>query len=131
VHQYSFNDVIPEHLLVHELVYYRLRQVDIDGTYSYSVIRDVRFGHLQAELALFPNPFGESFTLQYRSALSGQVEIELLDILGRTRFATKAVVSASGWLEQTLSGLEALPPGTYIVSITHHGVSTQRKLVKQ
>ncbi|WP_201981576.1 T9SS type A sorting domain-containing protein [Hymenobacter rubidus] len=44
------------------LVYYRLRQVDTDGTFSYSPVRTVAVSG-KPELALFPNPTTQAATL--------------------------------------------------------------------
>jgi len=60
-------------------VYYRLRQVDTDGTASYSPVRTVAVA-LPAGLALFPNPTSQGATLT--GAVPG-TPVMVLDAVGR------------------------------------------------
>lgn len=68
------------------LVYYRLRQVDIDGTASYSPVRTVNFSAPAAagQASLYPNPAQASTTLDL-SALpaTASYQVQLLDATGR------------------------------------------------
>jgi hypothetical protein len=68
------------------LVYYRLRQVDIDGMATYSPVRPVSFGVLTAavQASLYPNPAPASTTLDL-SALpaTASYQVQLLDATGR------------------------------------------------
>lgn len=61
------------------VVYYRLRQVDADGTASYSPVRPVAVT-LPAGLALFPNPTTQTATLT--GAVPG-APVTVLDAVGR------------------------------------------------
>nr|WP_235998361.1 Ig-like domain-containing protein [Hymenobacter sp. BT559] len=97
-------------------VYYRLRQVDHDGTATYSPLRTVKFQQLATRLALslYPNPAQTSTTLDL-SALptTGTYQVLLLDATGRTvRTAT-----LGGGLPQPLS-ISDLAIGTYQVLVT-------------
>ena len=63
------------------LVYYRLRQVDTDGTFSYSPVRTVAVAAGPAVLALFPNP-----TTVRAATLTGAqpgAAVAVFDALGR------------------------------------------------
>ncbi len=57
---YTFEDQHPRA----GLQYYRLRQVDADGSYSYSPLEAVYFRSDAAELQVYPNPNEGSFTLK-------------------------------------------------------------------
>jgi rhamnogalacturonan endolyase len=100
-------------------LYYRLRQVDKDGTFSYSPVRSV-FLKGAAGMALFPNPATTSTTLT--GALPG-AEITLFDALGRT--VSSAVGSATGTAILTLP--QGLPSGIYVV---RSGTNTLRFAVE-
>jgi uncharacterized repeat protein (TIGR01451 family) len=97
-------------------VYYRLRQVDLDGTATYSPVRSVSFPNEAAPVALslFPNPAQASTQLDLRQLpATGTYQVLLLDATGRTvRTATLA-----GGLPQPLD-LQQLASGTYHVLVT-------------
>ncbi|KAA0263539.1 MAG: T9SS C-terminal target domain-containing protein [Chlorobiota bacterium] len=63
---------------------YRLKQIDNDGTVSYSEVLDVSID-LPAEFALsqnYPNPFNPSTKVDYQLAADSRVTIELYGITG-------------------------------------------------
>ncbi|GAB3637576.1 hypothetical protein GCM10027422_31660 [Hymenobacter arcticus] len=96
-------------------VYYRLRQVDLDATASYSPIRTVSFTKVATvALSLYPNPAQNATTLDV-SALpaTGTYQVLVLDATGRA----VRTVSVGGGQLQTLS-LTDLASGTYQVLVT-------------
>ncbi len=94
-------------------VYYRLRQVDTDGSTSYSPVRTVRFG-AAADLSLAPNPAGPATTLDL-SALptDATYQLLLLDAVGRP----VRRLTASGGQVLPLD-LRELASGTYLLVLT-------------
>ena len=92
------------------LLYYRLKQVDQDGTFSYSLVRTVSFTHSPIQpFALFPNPaHGGAATLT--GAAPGMV-VTVLDALGRP--VTSTTADASGTAALVLPA--GLPSGVYVV----------------
>ncbi|MDO7849815.1 IPT/TIG domain-containing protein [Hymenobacter sp. M29] len=92
-------------------LYYRLRQVDQDGTASYSPVRTVALTGAAAGLALFPNPtHGGSATLT--GAQPGTV-VTAFDALGRE--VTRATADASG--TAALAMPAGQPVGVYVVRV--------------
>ncbi|GAB3877641.1 hypothetical protein GCM10028824_38080 [Hymenobacter segetis] len=90
-------------------LYYRLKQVDVDGTFSYSPVRTVALTGAAAGLALYPNPaHGGAATLT--GTLPGAV-VTVLDALGRQ--VTAAPADAAG--TATLPLPAGLAPGVYVV----------------
>lgn len=95
------------------LLYYRLRQADLDGTFSYSPVRRVVSGQALADagLALFPNPaHGGAATLT--GATPGTV-VAVLDALGRQ--VTSATADANGTATLVLPA--GLATGMYVVRV--------------
>lgn len=98
--------------------YYRLRQVNMDDTYSYSVIRKVDFGSGKT-LSLYPNPAGDFVRL---SGTKTGDQIVLIQPDGRVvqRF------TAAG--TETKIDLRQLKPGVFYVQIISN--NDQRKILK-
>ena len=65
-------------------VYYRLRQVDLNGTATYSPVRSVSFRTQVGELGLYPNPTRQRTTLDLGSLPEGNYEVTLTNALGET-----------------------------------------------
>jgi hypothetical protein len=98
-------------------VYYRLRQVDLDGTSAFSPVRSVRFTKAApVALSLYPNPAQASTKLDLSQLpATATYQVTLLDATGRTvRAATLA-----GGLPQPLD-VQDLASGTYHVLVTGH-----------
>jgi hypothetical protein len=104
IHQYSFTDPVA----VAGTVYYRIRQVDQDGTFSYSRILSVS-GDERIELKLYPNPVRERVTVQVGSGYVGS-RLKLMNISG-------AVLGEITVIQPTFV-LDMAPyaPGAYLLS---------------
>ena len=101
IRQYAFTDQKPEV----GLNYYRLRQVDLDGTHSFSEVRSVRFQELG--IRVYPNPVENTLHLDLPA---GDWNAELLDGLGRSILSVEQVGSELD--------LSQLPAGTYQLRLT-------------
>jgi len=91
------------------LVYYRLRQVDVDGTATYSPVRTVAVP-LAAGLALFPNPTRAAATLL--GAAPGAAVV-VYDAVGRQVLAATADAAGAA----TLALPAGLAAGVYVVRV--------------
>ncbi|UOQ75106.1 T9SS type A sorting domain-containing protein [Hymenobacter cellulosilyticus] len=90
------------------LVYYRLRQVDTDGTADLSPVRSVQVPDKAPQLTVWPNPLREK--LQVTGLAPGQ-RVEILDALGRVMAG--GIMPLAGPLSLPLP--VPLPAGVYIV----------------
>ena len=89
-------------------IYYRLKQLDLDGTFSYSPVRSVRLSEAAEGLALFPNPTTARATL---TGAQPGTTVTVLDALGRTVLTVPA--DATGTAALTLPA--GLATGVYVV----------------
>lgn len=103
------------------LRYYRLRQVDFDGTDSYSPVRAVSFdgaGALAAELNVYPNPVtGSDARLLIQTAEAGNARLRVTDLMGRT-IIDQTIATANGSTEAKLTALDNAKSGTYMAQLT-------------
>ena len=110
--------------------YYRLRQVDLDGTTTYSPVRNVKRGLAKGEgLAVYPGRSAQEWvvrtTLPAETLAQGPAAVRVFDALGRLQqVPCPADASQTG---QWALDLRSLPTGIYIVRlITAAGSFSQR-----
>jgi len=101
-----------------KVLYYRLRQVDQDGTASYSPVRSVAVGG-NVLLTLYPNPARVAVTV---SGVAAGAQVEVFDALGRV--VAQATADASGTTPLVLP--TGLSTGVYVV---RSGAQAQRLVV--
>jgi hypothetical protein len=101
--------------------YYRLHQIDFDGTDSYSPVRAVSFdgaGSLAAELSIYPNPVtGDDTRLLIQTSEVGNARLRITDLMGRT-IIDQAITTANGSTETKLAALATAKSGTYLAQLT-------------
>ncbi|MEM1358990.1 MAG: T9SS type A sorting domain-containing protein [Bacteroidota bacterium] len=103
--------------------FYRLRQVDFDGTFAYSNIQSVKISAPGVLARAFPNPAAEQLILHFPSNPAG-LRIQLVEATGRTRLV-KTVDPQT--LRTTLT-VEQLPRGVYWLQIEREGTVSSQKI---
>jgi len=114
-------------------VYYRLRQVDTDGTATYSPVRTVRVsGGAGFAVQLYPNPVrnADAPTLLVRTAEAGPLRWQLTDALGRTVSSQSAALPV-GTSPVPLGRLGSLPTGVYLLRVQQGNHYQAIKLVRE
>jgi|GEM_PF-5410667 len=116
------------------LVYYRLRQVDTDGTATYSPVRAVTAPPLRSLSAqLWPNPVGnqaDAPRLRLFCPATASVTVQVLDGVGKT-VLSRSLPAGAGVREETLPELQALPAGLYAVLVKQGATRLTLKLVRE
>jgi len=103
--------------------YYRLRQVDIDGQYSFSPTRAVSFAGATntsvASLNSYPSPFTsrDQAALVLQAPTAGTAQLQLSDLMGRT-IVNRAITTVAGISEIAVPNASELAAGTYLVKVT-------------
>jgi len=102
--------------------YYRLKQLDFDGTATFSpvisVVKEPQPGALRIDA--YPNPFIGETTISFESAYSESVTLRISDALGRLAAEMKLRGNPSGSYTYTWNGYDIsgnqTPPGVYLCS---------------
>ena len=104
--------------------YYRLKQVDHDGTFAYSPVAVVTNGAATAnEVSLYPNPAQDVVTVSLGQLPAVGARVTVADMMGRVVLSDK--LGANGELS-----VAQLQTGTYIVTVETGGQKISRKLAK-
>lgn len=93
--------------------FYRLRMVDIGGTFEYSRIILIKNPVGKKEFFVLTNPFGSSVDLELGNIEYGTATIKLVDLLGRTVMLKQYTVSPG--MRIRLDGTGNLTAGVYIM----------------
>lgn len=111
--------------------YYRLRQVDTDGTAAYSSIITVTANHKGTEFnaVAYPNPFSESLNLKLNTPVA-KAEVIIKTIDGREVYRQN-INEAAPLNTLTLSKLPKLQAGFYVVTLVANNQITTLKVAQQ
>jgi hypothetical protein len=113
------------------VVYYRLKQVDVDGRFEYSNILVVRLSALTgAKMQIMPNPFVENVTVRFDANAKTTAQLQIIGSNGQVIMYQNATVN-KGNNSLQIAGLSKLAPGAYIAQLYANGqvVATQ-KIIK-
>ena len=112
------------------ILYYRLKQLDANGKYSYSNIVAVYIDAENANgLSVFPNPFTTEYTVSFSANAEAVATIEMMDIQGKL-VSTQLADVAKGYNAIAMNSLANLQTGIYFVKVTINGETQVMKLVK-
>ncbi len=108
-----------------DMNYYRLREVDFDGSYTYSNVVTARFGKSNS-LHLFPNPVGEQLTLELglSEVSDSDYVFSIYDIQGKTvQQWTQNLADKNNHIERNIGNIS---PGLYFLKVQNQdGTSVQ------
>lgn len=126
-------NTIDEHALS-GISYYRIKQTDYNGAFSYSNIESINDQLIQSLVfTLSPNPTaaGSSVFIDVRGAGSHEkIAVGIYDMLGRLLYTNIFLTDELGYLHEDLTTFTSFAKGTYIVAITpSNAVAYNQKLV--
>jgi len=114
LHKYGATDITPSY----GRSYYRLKQTDFDGHFTYSDLAVVNYdGPRFSALKVYPNPSQGSNVTITVVGLKGQtsVPVQIYDVQGRKVYEQFLEVATPGTLKQELVFGSPLQPGLYII----------------
>lgn len=126
VHKYFFKDKN----ILNTKYNYRLKQIDLDGTFTYSdeISIDVNRAFEYTLSQNFPNPFNPSTIIKYSLLYSGIVEIKVFDMLGKEIKTLINEYKPAGNYEIEFDGT-GLPNGVYFFRMISGNYSDTKKMV--
>jgi hypothetical protein len=129
INNYSYTDRLE--LAGTRAVFYRLKQIDFDGTFSYSnvVSIDVNIANGFVLNQNYPNPFNPSTTISYSVATDAFVSLKVYDFLGKEVNTLVNETMLAGIYEVTFDASD-LPSGTYFYTLrTGDFISTKKMMI--
>jgi len=128
--QYNFSDSFIDSY-IRGIVSYRLKQIDYDGTISYSNEVNVNVDFTPESYALqqnYPNPFNPTTTIVYEIAEDGLVSLKVYDILGKEVAQITNERQTAGKYELQFDA-SSLSSGVYFYRLEVNEFSAMKKLV--
>ena len=130
INQYSFQD---KEISNHSVIYYRLKQVDVDGNFTYSPVKVVRISNItdqKISVQVMPNPYMDKLNISFTSNSTGKAEIRMINASGAMVKKTESSIN-QGSNNLQLQDLSSQLPGLYVVNIVVNGQSIgSRKIIK-
>jgi hypothetical protein len=111
---YWFNDYNFQKITPPQYIYYRLKQLDDDGGFRYSKVI-LLTSHGKTQWAVSPNPSKGLFNLNTSQAFKDDVDIEVVDLLGRTVFSQRKSIDLGNSISLDLSSMAT---GVYILKVS-------------
>lgn len=109
--------------------YYRIKQVDFDGSHSYSDVITVAFETTKGQVYLFPNPSNGDVYIELAEEVKGWVNLELIDVNGRIVWQDRVENNQQAILQKNFS---EFPEGIYSIRVFSKGhISTHQLLLKK
>ncbi|MEM7102425.1 MAG: hypothetical protein AAF502_04770 [Bacteroidota bacterium] len=106
--------------------YYRLKQTDFDGEFTYSDVEVIYF-RPEADLVAFPSPIALGETLSVRIFMEGTITVELFDSQSRLIYI-KSIEHNPGDRELQIS-TSGLSPGVYLVTAKNREIVSQQRIL--
>ncbi|GAB4286836.1 MAG: hypothetical protein Kow0098_02530 [Ignavibacteriaceae bacterium] len=131
---YTYTDDLAPLAGLSQTFYYRLKQIDYDGTFEYSEIAEVDINQLK-EFALeqnYPNPFNPSTQIRFSLPEQMKIRLNIYNSLGELVYTLADGVFESGnhQIEFNTEKLKAgLPGGLYIYRLESAGFNHSKKML--
>lgn len=108
--------------------YYRLAQVDLDGTTTYSAIKVIALNGGNGEAAAYPNPFEDVVTVKLNGTEARKVLVTLTNALGKV-ILHQQEETAGNTISVDMS--QVITKGMYMLHVVDNGAKHTFKLMKR
>ena len=120
--EYEYRDLFPDAAIV----YYRLKQVDLDGRFTYTPVRKLNFKEIK-DFTTFPNPVNRGEVLNVNVKNYNNAKVELINSIGQI---------VLNWSSNNNSNIAIpinakIPSGQYLLRlIGEKSITTKKILIK-
>lgn len=104
-------------------LYYRIKEVDIDGEYVYSNIVVLHNKNNSGNFLVFPNPANNYLIINSPGNLTGETTIWVYDAIGKQ---LSSLIMTGATKQMSTVGF---PDGTYVLKIENDGMVTTQKVL--
>lgn len=111
--------------------YYRLKQVDYDGGYSYSEIVSVNCEKdIENSFMIYPNPCNEWLNIMVRNLSEPDCRLKIYNMLGKEILNYSLNIQDNGSLHKLIN-LSGVQPGMYVIRLEAGSWTASSKFTKQ
>jgi len=129
--EYSYTDITKH---ISSVIKYRLKIIDMDGSFTYSDVVEVETVPIKFELSQnYPNPFNPSTRISWQSPVSSHQTLKVYDVLGNEVVTLVDEFKQAGSYEVDFQsgsvGGQQLASGIYIYRLTAGNYTETKKMV--
>ena len=125
---YKFTDPNITNLKTSGYIYYRIKEVDVDGRFVYTDIRSIRLDTKPISISLYPNPASDFTTLILELQEAGTVALNITDAAGK--LVQQSTFAAFKGTNHKKINLSSFSSGTYMIKVNTGEISQTISLVK-
>ncbi|MEO8569380.1 MAG: T9SS type A sorting domain-containing protein [Ginsengibacter sp.] len=112
------------------IIYYRLKQIDVDGKGSYSKVVSIKTKQSDKNLVISPNPFKSYLNVNMNWSKAEVITARVINIQGK-EVVTKSIQMNKGLNYIKLDELTNLPSGNYFIQFISSEERFTEKITKQ
>ncbi|MEP6948464.1 MAG: T9SS type A sorting domain-containing protein [Ginsengibacter sp.] len=112
------------------IVYYRIKQLDIDGKGSYSKVLPVKLKNINRQITISPNPFTSYLNITMEWNSSELITAKVINVQGR-EVVSKNIQMSKGLNYVSMDELSKLPAGNYFIQFISGTERFTQKITKQ
>ncbi len=127
-HSYLITDNISS--VKSSIVYYRLKQIDVDKNAGYSKIIAVTLKNLREQINIYPNPFADYLNINIEWSRNEIINVKVISIKGE-KVISKNIQVNKGLNYFAIEELSALSSGSYYMQFISSSDIITKKIIKQ
>ena len=107
--------------------YYRLKQIDLDGTFAYSRMISIK-SESDDKLVAFPNPTTDNITFSLQEGLKSNFNVSIFNMNGQV---VQTETNRGQYIDAFTTEVRSLPVGKYLIQISNGVLSQTATFVKR